>query len=82
MTIRLSAEGRIALEGDCSSEDAEPLLQMLQTHPNAEVDLRPCEAAHTAVIQVLLAAEREVHGPPAGRLLNDWVYPLLSTSFS
>src|ERR1700733_12505828 len=60
MTVRLTAQGEIVLEGTCSSEDAEVLLQSLTSTPTARVDLRACEFAHTAVIQVLLAAKPEL----------------------
>lgn len=77
MTVRLTAEGQIALEGACPSEDAEVLLQFLTTSAAAHVDLRACESAHTAVVQVLMAANPEFLGPPAGMALRDWVYPIL-----
>lgn len=80
MTVRLTAQGEIVLEGACSSEDAEVLLQNLIAAPAARVDLRACESAHTAVIQVLLAANPNVLGPPAGAALRDWVYPILELS--
>ena len=38
MTVRRSDNGTIVLDGVCPVEDAEPLLQMLQTMPTAEVD--------------------------------------------
>jgi hypothetical protein len=77
MTVRLTTHGEIVLEGACSSEDAEILLQNLIATPAARVDLRACETAHTAVIQVLLAANPNLLGPPAGAALRDWVYPIL-----
>ena len=77
MTVRFTTQGEIVLEGTCSSEDAEILLQNLIAMPAARVDLRACESAHTAVIQVLLAATPELLGPPAGAVLRDWVYPTL-----
>jgi hypothetical protein len=77
MTLHLAGTS-IELEGDCPSEDAEMLLQHLLTVPTASVDWRSCESAHTAVIQVLLAARPKLLGPPAGRALKDWVEPLLA----
>jgi hypothetical protein len=79
MTVRLTAENEIVLEGACSSEDAEVLLQNLIATPGAGVDLRACECAHTAVIQVLMAAHPQLRGPPAGSALRDWVYPILQS---
>ena len=80
MTIRLTAQGEILLEGTCSSEDAELLLQHLTANPAAQVDWRACELAHSAVIQVLMAAKPKLLGPPAGSRLRDWVYPILDLS--
>ena len=80
MTIRLSAEGAIELAGTCSSDDAEPLLQHLLATSDATVDWRSCEAAHTAVIQVLMAATPKLLGPPAAVELEKWVQPLLAAT--
>jgi hypothetical protein len=77
MTVRSTTQGEIVLEGTCSSEDAEILLRNLTATPNARVDLRACEFAHSAVIQVLMAAKPKLLGPPAGPDLRDWVYPIL-----
>jgi hypothetical protein len=76
MTIHMSGTS-IELEGSCASEDAEILLQHLLASPTASVDWRACESAHTAVIQVLMAAKPKLLGPPAGRALKDWVEPVL-----
>lgn len=76
MTIRMSA-GTVTLAGICPAEDAEVLLQHLLEKPGVAVDWRGCEAAHTAVIQVLLAAKPQVLGPPATDQLATWVQPLL-----
>jgi hypothetical protein len=64
MTVRMQ-QGAIVLGGHCPSGDAEHLLQLLLTEPAAFVDWRTCESAHTAVIQVLLAAKRDILGPPS-----------------
>ena len=78
MTVRATASDVVALEGTCPSEDAEALLQHLLARPNATVDWRACEAAHTAVVQVLMAAQPKLLGPPAGLYLQDWVQPFLT----
>jgi hypothetical protein len=80
MTVRLTTQGEIVLEGACPSEDAEILLQHLTATPAAQVDWRACELAHTAVIQVLMAANPKLLGPPAGSVLRDWVSPILPSS--
>ena len=47
MTVRLF-DGAIVLEGACPVEDAEPLQSLLLQYPEAAVDWRACDAAHTA----------------------------------
>ena len=78
MTVHMSTDDVILLEGACPSEDAETLLQCLSLHPAARIDWRPCESAHTAVIQVLMAARPRLLGPPAGQVLQEWVAPALA----
>lgn len=63
MTVRMQ-QGVIILEGHCPSGDAEYLIQVLLAEPAAYVDWRTCEYAHTAVVQVMLAAKRDILGPP------------------
>lgn len=77
MTIHLSADGVIELDGDCPSEEAETLLQHLLANPDATVDWRHCESAHGAVIQVLMASRPTLRGPPIGIALKKWVHPWL-----
>jgi hypothetical protein len=62
MTVRRIDEFTIALEGVCPVADAEVLRQHLVSAKSAKIDLTACEGAHTAVVQVLLASEREVDG--------------------
>lgn len=77
MTVHLSPEGVVRLDGDCGVEDAEALVQQLLATPGAMVDWRGCTAAHTAVIQVLLVFTPTLHGPPASPFLRDLVAPAL-----
>lgn len=79
MSVALAPDGRLVLSGHCGSEDAEPLLSLLLSHPSAQVDWRGCEGAHGAVVQVLLVAQRPVQGPPKAGFLSRWVEPLLVT---
>jgi hypothetical protein len=82
MTVAISANGAIELQGDCPVEDAEELLQHLLTTPNATVDWRSCDSAHTAVIQVLLVAKSIPVGPPKNSFLRDHVEPQLRRAAS
>jgi hypothetical protein len=82
MTIKLLAAGTIELTGICSSDEGEILLQHLLATPNMMVDWRGCEAAHTAVIQVLMATRPKLLGPPAALLLEKWVQPVLTATMA
>lgn len=77
MTVRTTAQGSILLEGSCPIADAEILLQHLTAAPTAVVDLRSCDFAHTAVVQVLMACRPNLLGPPGEHPMWRWVYPLL-----
>jgi hypothetical protein len=80
MTVRAGDDGSIELIGACPGADAEPLLQLLLATPAATVDWRECRGAHTAVIQVLLAAKPKLLGPPADALLSEWVAPKIGSA--
>jgi len=77
MTLRIGGDDAVELIGDCPSEDAEALLRHLCAHPDARVDWRRCESAHTAVVQVLFAGRVRPRGPPASQFLSTYVDPLL-----
>jgi hypothetical protein len=79
MTVLTSAHGTIVLKDSCPSEDAEVLVRHLASNPTADVDLRNCDFAHTAVIQVLLAFKPVLLGPPLENSIWRWVYPALDT---
>jgi hypothetical protein len=79
MTVRASADGAILLEGSCPGEDAEALLQQLLAAPTAAVDIRRCDSAHTAVIQVLMAFKPKLLGPPGNHPMWQWVYASLNS---
>ena len=78
MSVTMNPSGIIELAGTCSVEDAETLLQHLMSAESAVVDWSECEAAHTAVIQVLLVAGTRPTGVPRGRFLREYVGPLLA----
>lgn len=80
MTVRAGGNGLIELCGSCPSGDAEPLLQLLLATPAATVDWRDCRGAHTAVIQVLMAARPPLLGPPADTRLAKWVTPAIASA--
>jgi hypothetical protein len=70
-------DNRVTLDGTCSIEEAELLLQHLLAAPGAEVDWRTCEWAHTSVIQILLASKSVLIGPPRGAFLQNFIEPAL-----
>jgi hypothetical protein len=80
LTAVLHDASTIRLFGVCSAQDAEILLQLLLTHPAAEIDWRDCESAHAAVIQVLLVAGRALRGPPRGALLSRLAAPAIASN--
>lgn len=77
MSVRL-VEGALRLDGECSVEDAETLLALLQEHPSATIDLRGCTRLHLAVAQILLAARRPLTGAPGDRFLRDHFLPIFA----
>ena len=77
MTVRRSDAGTIILDGVCSVEDAEPLLQMLQATPAAAVDWAPCRQMHTTVLQVILASGTAPVGPCGDTWVAQWIAPKL-----
>ena len=60
MSVELN-DGTVRLVGRCGVEDVEPLLQHLLGGAGA-VDLRGCEQLHTAILQLLMAADRGILG--------------------
>jgi len=77
MTVGQGRDGEVALVGICDSGDAEILLARLLANPKSSVDWSACEAAHTAVVQVLLAAGIAPTGAPKSRDLVEILEPLL-----
>jgi hypothetical protein len=77
MTVRFTADGKIVLEGSCPDQEAETLLQHLIASPEAAVDLRACDFAHSALVQVLMVCKPKLLGPPRSGAIRQWVYPQL-----
>ena len=79
MTVCWDREA-ILLEGECGVEEAETLLELLLAHSTAAVDWSRCRGAHTAVVQVLLAAHRPLQGVPEEEGLHRWIMPALASA--
>ena len=73
MTVRSADNGMLVLEGVCPVEDAEALLQLLQTRPAAALDWTRCSQLHTAVLQVVLASGRVPLGPCGDAWVGKWL---------
>ena len=74
MSVRRGEDGTaIILDGNCTVEEAEPLLQLLQATPTASLDWRQCTHLHTAVLQVILAARPPLIGPCGDAWVQRWV---------
>lgn len=67
----------VVFEEGCTVEEALPLLEFLQAHPNSRVNLRTCTHMHTAVLQVLMAVAPKVAALPEEDFLRRWLTPLL-----
>jgi hypothetical protein len=67
------AKNTATAQESCTVEDALPLLEFLQSHRAARVDLAPCVRLHTAVLQVLLAAQPRITALPKDTLLARWL---------
>ena len=73
MSVRRNDDGAIILDGRCSVEDAEPLLQLLNATPQAPCDWSRCSHLHTAVLQVLLATRPALVGPCGDPWVEQWI---------
>ncbi len=80
MTIRRDHDGTVILDGLCPIEDAEALLRLLLDAPQSQVDLALCQHAHTAVIQVLLAARPRLRATSTLAFWQRWLEPALSAT--
>jgi hypothetical protein len=77
VTVRRSDDGTLLLEGVCPIEDAEVLLQLLQTGPAVALDWTKCRQMHTAVLQVILASGMIPQGLCGDALVRQWLAPKL-----
>jgi hypothetical protein len=73
VTVRSADNGVLVLEGACPVEDAETLLQLLQTRPTAGLDWTQCRQLHTAVLQVVLASGLIPLGPCGDPFVESWL---------
>ena len=63
----------VSLQGVCTVEDAEPLLQWLLAHPGGKVQMKDCVNLHTAVLQTLLVGQAQCQSWPTDDNLCTWL---------
>ena len=68
------------LTGFVSVEEAEGLLEWLQTRPRARLDLSACTHLHAANLQVLMAAKAFIAVWPDNADLARWLRGALETA--
>ncbi len=56
-------------EGPCAPEEADALLEWLRRTAKPSADLRACDAPHTALVQLLLAARVNLAAAPPDPML-------------
>jgi hypothetical protein len=72
-------EDIIRIDGVCGVDEAMPLLELLQTHGEARIDMRTCTHLHSAALQVLMVAAIRVAVPPEEEFLSRWLTPMLGS---
>jgi hypothetical protein len=72
-------KNRAIFRDEVSVEEAEGLLEWLQTRPSARVDLSACSHLHTANLQVLMTARSGIFSWPKNTELRAWLEPALKS---
>jgi hypothetical protein len=75
-------ETMVVVDGPCGVEDALPLLEFLQSHLTAAVDLRACTSLHSAALQVVMAVANRIAAPPEEAFLSRWLTPLFKANLA
>jgi len=70
-------ENRALFHNEVTVEEAEALLEWLQTKPGAKADLAACAHLHTANLQVLISAKTCISSWPRDADLRAWLEPVL-----
>jgi len=68
------------LQGVCTVDEAEQLLEWLAQHPKGKVNLKQCEHLHSAVLQVLMALKPPLSAVPSDPVMASWLLPAISKS--
>jgi hypothetical protein len=71
---------RAVFRDEVSVEEAEGLLEWLQTRPTAKADLSSLSHLHTANLQVLMTAKIGISSWPKNTELRAWLEPALKSA--
>ena len=72
-------KNRAIFREEISVEEAEGLLEWLQTRPTAKADLSACSHMHTANLQVLMTAKTAISSWPKNVEFRAWLEPALKS---
>jgi hypothetical protein len=70
------SETTVVIDGECGVEEAMPMLEFLQGHATARIDLRACTNLHSASLQVVMAVADRIASLPEEKFLSRWLTPL------
>ncbi len=73
-------ENAVVVEGTCSLEDVEKLLEWFEVHPKGTLNLKQCKHFHSAILQVFMIIRPEITELPDDPYLRDWVVPAMTTT--
>jgi hypothetical protein len=73
MSLRRDDDGTIVLFGGCSVDEAEPLHRMLLSDRSAKLDWTRCTHLHSAILQLILAAQPSLIGPCGDPFVARWI---------
>jgi hypothetical protein len=73
MSLRRADDGTIVLFGSCPVDEAEPLHRMLLSDRTAQLDWTQCSHLHSAILQLILAAQPSLTGPCGDPVVNRWI---------
>ncbi|MDQ7048168.1 MAG: hypothetical protein Q9M92_00975 [Enterobacterales bacterium] len=68
------------LEGECSIEDSEELLNWILLNPKGKLNLKKLSYLHTAVLQVLMASQVKISIWPSDTKIASWLQAILLES--
>jgi hypothetical protein len=73
-------EDIVQIDGVSGVDEAMPLLEFLQSHGEARIDMRTCTHLHSATLQVLMVVAIRVAVLPEEEFLARWLNPILRSN--